>query len=514
MALTGTLHADFVEFTTACQKAKADLMALEAQAGTVGPAIDRMVSTSASGLAAIQAPAEQFGTTLVSAADVAQQSFVKLPGMFAELRGGLNDVAAGAGLTAESLGLFSAAGLIAGTAMGSWKLTRAAMEFLGLDDAVAKAWTHLLGLNDAIAAGAAAKLDVLARASLTAGRDITDMAEAMRINAKAVDDWNAALLRARGPEESRLQIERWRQEIDKVVSAGVIKSLTLDIESHNFSQKDLADRYQISTGALGFFIAGLKDADANTKAYQASIVALGKEEAARAAQAKALLAEVTAVEQGAHALSMDWTKELNAAKAKANFAGMQDTLKSLNDTAALEREAATLRMGLYATDTEMRIQKAHEWFDDEVAKLKASDANYQAHYNALLDVESLRIAKIYQVADAAEASAKREVAAINGVTLSYWAAIDAAARLAGVTVVGNRPGEGPGINGAPPPSTFSLGPGITLGPGAAGIRAGGASTGGSVVNHIYVNGTAEDVARTIADKVLRTVMQTRKLGSA
>jgi hypothetical protein len=38
--------------------------------------------------------------------------------------------------------------------------------------------------------------------------------------------------------------------------------------------------------------------------------------------------------------------------------------------------------------------------------------------------------------------------------------------------------------------------------------------GATVTNHFYVNGSADEVARTIAEKVLRTVMQAKKLGSA
>jgi hypothetical protein len=46
-------------------------------------------------------------------------------------------------------------------------------------------------------------------------------------------------------------------------------------------------------------------------------------------------------------------------------------------------------------------------------------------------------------------------------------------------------------------------------PGASGyFTPGGGST---VTNHIYVNGTAEDVARQIADKVTRTLMRSTKV---
>jgi len=196
----------------------------------------------------------------------------------------------------------------------------------------------------------------------------------------------------------------------------------------------------------------------------AHAIALKEAEAAEKAWGEQLKA-VSSIEREAHALSMDWVKELNEAKAKANLDQMHDTVKSIDDTMALEREAATLRMSLYATDTEMKIQGAHQWFDDEVAKLKASDENYKAHYNALLDVESLKIAAIENAAAATEAGAAREVAAIKTVTGSYWEQIDAAARAAGVVVIGSRPGE---VAVSTPSSTFSLGPGLNLGGRASG----------------------------------------------
>lgn len=565
MAMTGTLLADFSSFDAACRKSGQELAALQTQAGTVAGSLETMATS-----------VEDFGASVVTSADVAQQSFQKLPGTFATVRTGLNDIAEGAGFTFEQLGLLSSAGLAVGVGYEAWKIGRAIADFFELDDKIAHAAARLLDFGDLAGESFAAKLDVLAKATKTAGREITDMAEAMAINAKAVADWDATLARARAPEESAREIRLWHADLEALRSAGVLGALAKDIDLHVFSVNELAKRYVVSTGAIQEFIRETQASTAAEKEFNAFVAATAKQMAADDAEAKktmlatakAFAAERQTIE---HDYSVFTVKELGvvaAERAKLDYQQMQVTVKSIDETSTLEREAATLRMSLYATDTEIKIQKTHEWFEDEVAKLKASDANYQAHYTALLDVESLRIARIEEAAEATEAAAQREISAIQAVTGSYYAQIDAAARASGVTVIGARPGEGPGINqgvptpfggsiapvasGATDPMILSLmGQGYTLGeamaikggyggaivphpramggPVAAGMpylvgeqgaelftpsTAGFISPagGGPTVNVvIHVNGTAEDVARQVADQITRTLKASTKV---
>ena len=448
-------------------------------------------------LAGTTVSADALETSFVSAADVAQQAFQPVPGIFAQLRAGLNDVAEGAGLTFTNLGLITSAGLAIGVGYEAWKITRAVMEFFELDDAVSHAWASLLGFANAGAEAAAAKADVLARASATAGRDITDMAEAMTINAKAVGDWNAALLRARAPDESRLQIEHWNQELDKIVRAGVLKAFTADVESHNFSLKFLSENYGISTAAIGFFIKERK-ADAEGSAQWAKDRIADSEAVAKAERVRhaAALAEAKAFREF----------EDDAAKREFEIRNLQT--KATNDLVIAELEAR-----------------------------KAGDAA-----NAAFLTEALRAA---QAQDALNN-------AVRGTTQAFYAQIDAAARALAATagsqyaVVGNRPGEGPGINGAKPSGDFSLG-GFSLGPttfapsvlgshkdggpvnegpaylhddeyvvpegGALVMRSGGG--GGTTINlTMHVNGTGADVARVAIDVLTKTMKQGRQYPSA
>lgn len=201
-----------------------------------------------------------------SALESSVATVAEATGAFAALRGGLNGIAEAAGLTFVEMGLVGTATAMIATGFGAWKLTRAAMEFLDLDGAVAKAATGLLGWGDIAVESAGAKADVLAKATKNAGREITDLDEAMRINAKVVDEWTNVYARAQGPVESARQIAAWHAEIDLVRSAGVLDGLTKDIESHAFSMKDLGMRYGVSVAALQNFSRETKDATAISKA--------------------------------------------------------------------------------------------------------------------------------------------------------------------------------------------------------------------------------------------------------
>lgn len=546
MALTGTFRADFSEFDDASRKSLAELQKWEQGADKVGTAVDRMVSRSAASLGGIRGAAEDFGTQLVSAADVAQQSFEKLPSMFSQVRAGLNEVAEGAGLTFAQLGLVSSAGLAIGVGYEAWQITRAVMEFLQLDTAVEKAWRSLLNFGDAGAEAAAAKADVLAKASKTAGRDITDMAEAMAINQRAFDEWNDTIQRGRALGDSVIQIEHWNQELDKVVKAGMLKSLQADIESHNFSQKDLAERYRISADAIGFFARELKDnakvaADWAKEQVDAAKAAADAHKAAVAVEL-AELKIMDAFRQEAHKRQVEiiriQTDQQTKAAADVNAAIKSEFDAQVTLNAAWGRDASgSLLMQHDALETLNRAMDAlHAKKVEGISQAQQEQVLINAYTKQLYDEAVAR--------DRVSGAAAAQAAAINGVTTAYWAQIDAAARAAGVTVIGNRPGEGPGINGRPP--GFSLG-GFTLGPtaftpgvvsshasggpvsagmamlhdneyvvpenGALVLRGGGTTFApGAIV--IQVNGTAEDVARQISDRIMKTIKQGTKLGLA
>lgn len=57
--------------------------------------------------------------------------------------------------------------------------------------------------------------------------------------------------------------------------------------------------------------------------------------------------------------------------------------KSIADTKELWEEYFALRVSHGGTTTDAQIASVQRWFNDEVAKLKASDANWQRHYDAI-----------------------------------------------------------------------------------------------------------------------------------
>lgn len=217
------------------------------------------------------------------------------------------------------------------------------------------------------------------------------------------------------------------------------------------------------------------------------------------------------------------TKELDA-RVRLNAAYDLDAQGHIKVTSAAE----TLRIGLDALH--LTKQAGIDQTAQEQVLLNAYTETLRTQAIAQ-GVANVELGKVPGLAAATSA-------AIDGVTKSYWAAVDAAAALAGIPDIGHRPPslEDPGW---PRPPTLNPGGGlhplrdsggaVTRGrsyligmnkqpelftPGANGFISPLGGGGGSVVNHFYVNGSADDLARTIADKVLRTVMQAKKLGAA
>lgn len=176
--------------------------------------------------------------------------------------GQLGDVATG---TSGELTGLAKAGLVASAAFGGWQIGRKIAELSGSDTIIGNATAKLLGWGDAAGEVAAAKADLLAKASKNAGRQITDLNEAVKINEQVTTKAVNAMSQLHAPAESVKVLGQWRAELDKLKSSGVLDGLRKDIESQNFSQKDLSDRYHISTDAVQLFS---KEIDKQQKATE------------------------------------------------------------------------------------------------------------------------------------------------------------------------------------------------------------------------------------------------------
>lgn len=177
MAITATFAADFGQFVSSTKAAEASLKTLEAggiKAGTalrnVGASSDRttpQVHNLRGALSSFDGVLASMGVNIGT-----------------EIRG-LTELGEASGKTFTQLGLVATAGLAAGAALAGWKIGRLVADFFDLDQAIGNATAKLLGYGDVAAQTAGAKADVLARATATAKREITDYAEAIRINTEA-----------------------------------------------------------------------------------------------------------------------------------------------------------------------------------------------------------------------------------------------------------------------------------------------------------------------------------------
>lgn len=97
--------------------------------------------------------------------------------------GALGELGNYAGKTAAQLGTLATIGGTVGAAMAGWNIGRKIAEFTGSDKIIGDATAALLNWGNVAGEVAAAHADVLARATKNAGYSITDLTEAMKINA-------------------------------------------------------------------------------------------------------------------------------------------------------------------------------------------------------------------------------------------------------------------------------------------------------------------------------------------
>ncbi|MEP7304218.1 MAG: hypothetical protein ABJA98_01745 [Acidobacteriota bacterium] len=245
---------------------------------------------------------------------------------------------------------------------------------------------------------------------------------------------------------------------------------------------------------------------------------------------------LSAADQKASQLVMDTWLTANAAIEKSN-AEMNDELRKVTmDTATYQDlkiwEAAEAQIAAFKGTAEQQAQYADAVWTR--ASLLASQVTYTAKetltnitdegINAMIKLVAANEKAIDDVKTKADA-AKQAAAAQTYSVASAYSTGDLAARAAATggmiakDYYGNDYVYIPGVNAAPTGHRAEGGP-VAAGasylvgergpelytPGANGfITPNGSGGGATVVNHIYVNGTAADVARQVADRILRTM---------
>ncbi len=459
------------------------------------------------------------------------------------MREGLNAIAEGAGITVSELGLFTAAGLVAATAMGAWEVGRAAAEFFDLDTKIGDVTAALLGFGDVAAETAGAKADVLAKASKHAGVEITDMATAMAINDAAVRAFS------RSVDTSANRVRQWTADLAGVEADGNLDKLREDLASHNFSLKELATRYDVSVEAIKFFSNETKNAaDVEKAASDAVHTSHEQMLADTQAQIDALKPFRAAMEE-INSVGIGWKGTLDtidgavveavkdylaagvSQKALAEAYGLTDAqvksvASAMKDDVDQTRQLAaeTDRMAKAALDAATALEREQE----AAAKLKKEAAE------AAIEVEKLKAANRamgnsteYDLSTAAGRAKVPEGIATwlhDGYSLAQAAQIDFLMRW-GLPINANDPmfrTKGPRVPGFEMGSDgfqdFGAGTLAMLHGREAVVSEKASGSGGlgatTVTNNFYVNGSIKDLVRPLMDELTKQLKQGRQLPSA
>ena len=266
MALTGALQADFSDFVTEAQKASAALGVMDAEGRKAGATLAKTGQV-----------ADGFGANTTGLQDLSKglrlvdQSANAFGVSLAKPIGLIDELGQLSGKTASELGALGTAAAVVGTAMAGWQLGRWIGELTGLDAAVQSAAETLFGWGDD-AEVAANRAEVLAKASATAGRTITDMTEAIKINYDAVKGHTAAV------DTAIHRQALWEKEIRS--HRDVLPEITAALANHTATVQQLEKQYGMTAEAITFYVAKTKDQTA------AQDEATRKAEAAAAAQQK------------------------------------------------------------------------------------------------------------------------------------------------------------------------------------------------------------------------------------
>lgn len=543
MPISARFLADFTQFDTAVQGAGAKLKTFESAADKAG---GRLMDLGDKG----QAAAPRIGSMTDSLRSF--DGVLSAAGLHVgpQIRA-LGELGEASGKSALELGKLATAGLAIGVGMAAWGITRTAMEFFQLDEAVSKAWTSLLNFADKGAANAGAKADTLAAASKHAGREITSMTEALKINNQANDDLLLKWGRSKDAAgDSAKAVAGWRAEIATVTKNGDLASLTADLESQNFSVKDLSKRYGVHVEALQYFGRETKATAAAVEVQKKAAEAAAKETAAWVEGQHQLTEAFKAFNTTALHRSIELTREYTAELVKTTTASGALVLAELNAqiklnaargldaVGAIKVQATaldTLRVGQEALAKTSQIgisQTAqHQVLMDDYTGSLYADAVAQDDLALAASKVNAEVAKTPAILGAAGQGAMAASAAFNQFTGSLVGSFSRMGGLAlssqhqyaqaGITqlsyslagMIPQRAAGGP-VTGGSSYLVGERGPELYT-PGASGfITPNGGGGGVTVVNHFTIIDTAENLARKTADLVQRSIMSGRKLASA
>jgi hypothetical protein len=392
--LAGTIDADFNEFVAECQKADAGLAGIQSEAAKTEVAITEMAAATTdtatvTGDAIAGLGTKATGTTsgftmMAGSLKTADKTLGAFGISINKEIGMLEELGQVSGQTAADIGLIGSATAVAGAAFAGWNIGRKIAELTGADEAIANLTARLLGWGDAAAQEAGAKADVLARATQNAGRQITDMTEAIKINYDAMkrnsEQYNTAANRA----------AEWQRELTKLGPQQ--SALRAEIESGNSTVAQMSQHFKVSAEAIDFLTrkmqaetAARKEANAETQKYADALqdlTALRKGEAAVLAEiGPATTAAIKGyLDLGASQTTLATAYGLTAAQIRA----VADAYKA--ETAAAQ-EAAKAAAAASQFVTDLRTTHAREQADaqaDSYQKQQLALGTWRAEQMAAL----------------------------------------------------------------------------------------------------------------------------------
>lgn len=485
--MKATLDADFSTFQAEAAKAEAELGKLAQSAEAADKSLGGMASaqnTSASSTNSAVTSLRQFDGVL-AAVGVNINSQIRA----------VDELAAAAGKTAGQIGALGTAGLVVGTAFAGWETGRAIAGFFGLDEKVSHLTTSLFGLNDVQKQTALAQQDTIDKASALAGRTLS--------YAEAVDFLNQrhkeAIAAQKAYEEGTRAIteagENWLANLD-TIDGSVVEAIKLYIDL-GVSQKDIAAAYGLTAAQVRAVVEARK-VDMESMKLQQEM-------------------DKTTFEL-AQQHQRQWRDEIAKTAAERN----KSVIEGLGQIRKAESDLSDFIAKNTLSTTDYEIKKLWEVVAEQEAAFKGSEEQrkvFNANVEALANESAERLKQTAR--DVAQAAVQAEIDAVNALN-------------AIIPNIGHGPttpnNQGPSPIVVPPivvPSVFhgrasggpvSAGQSYLVGENEPEIYTPGANGfitpfgGGGTTNvTIYVNGTAEEVARKVADEILRRVSAGQKL---
>ncbi|HEY6360538.1 MAG TPA: hypothetical protein VIX63_05510, partial [Vicinamibacterales bacterium] len=260
MPIDATFEANFDAFHREVTKAEKEVRSLAGSATGVETSFTKMSGQSTNAFSSMATGLSQADKLLASVG-------VSIGREINALRE-LGDISA---KSATQLGALATAGAVFSAAMAGWQIGSKIAELTSLDEKLGDGIAWLAGWTDK-AEVAAYKLDVLAKASQTAGREVTDFSEAIKINERAAQE------HAESFNTDLVRVSAWQQEIRNVRAAGDLEALEKAMAAGNSTLKELSSQYDISVRALEYYQREVKKTTAaeadRSKAAEANAKAL------------------------------------------------------------------------------------------------------------------------------------------------------------------------------------------------------------------------------------------------